>query len=211
MDSGGFTEMHRFGKWTLSAKEYAKFAQRCSGEIGKLQWVAPQDYMCEKTALKASGLTVKEHQRLTVDNFLELRQLLGELVIPVLQGWEHDDYLICCDMYEKVGIDLTKEKVIGLGSVCRRNSTESINRIIESMQPLKLHGFGIKGSAFIENLDRLVSADSMAWSMQARFDRPLVGCTHKRCEACYEYANWWRSNLLKRIPDQRYRQQKLTI
>lgn len=204
MDSGGFTQLHKHGQWTITAKDYATFVQRCFDEIGKLQWAAPQDWMCEETALKKSGLTVKEHQRLTIENFLELRELLGELIIPVLQGWEHDDYLICCDLYEKAGVDLTQEKVIGLGSVCRRNATKSINQIIESLQPLNLHGFGIKGEAFLANLDKLVSADSMAWSFTARYQPRLEGCpdTHKTCANCYRFANQWRNKLLNKVPGQ---------
>ena len=97
--------------------------------------------MCETTALKSTGLTVHDHQVLTVDNFLELRQLLGEVVVPVLQGWEYDDYHRCVEMYDKAGVDLSSEPTIGLGSVCRRHALKEITHIITSLQPLKLHWF----------------------------------------------------------------------
>jgi hypothetical protein len=153
--------------------------------------------MCEATALKQTGLTVKEHQRLTVENFLELRDLLGMLVIPVLQGWECDEYLECVDMYEKSGVDLSLEPVVGVGSICRRGASQAITKVIRSLQPLKLHGFGVKGDCYLDNIDLLVSADSMAWSRSARYQPPLEGCTnHKNCANCRIYALRWREKML---------------
>lgn len=44
--------------------------------------------MCEPSMLKKTGKTVQEHQTLTINNFIELRQLAADLpIIPVLQGW----------------------------------------------------------------------------------------------------------------------------
>jgi len=41
-----------------------------------------------------------------------------------------------------------------------------------------------------------VSADSMAWSLQARLLPPTPGHTHKSCANCLEFALDWRSDLL---------------
>ena len=197
LDSGGFTELHKYGRWEISATEYARRVQMYVDETGKLDWAAPQDWMCEATALKRTGLTVKEHQRLTVENFLELRDLLGMIVIPVLQGWERDEYLECVDLYEKSGVDLTLEPVVGVGSICRRGANSAITKVIKSLQPLKLHGFGVKGDCYLANIDLLVSADSMAWSRSARYQSPLEGCTtHKTCANCRIYALRWREKML---------------
>ena len=140
--------------------------------------------MCETSALRATGLSVEEHQIKTVRNFLQLRDMLGPILIPVLQGWSRDSYLQCVDMYEREGVDLNKEAVIGLGSVCRRNADTEITEIIESLQPLNLHGFGIKGVTYNSNKHLLTSADSMAWSFWARYEPPLDGCTHQSCANC---------------------------
>jgi len=196
LDSGGFTQLHKYGTWTISSEEYANFVKRCDDEIGNLAWAAPQDWMCEETALRQSGLSVREHQDRTISNFLDLRQRLGSLVIPVIQGWDRDEYLECCDLYEKAGVDLSSEDVIGLGSVCRRNADSDIAEIINTLQPLNLHGFGIKGKSYIENYGSLVSADSMAWSFTAR---PLPNCSHRKCSWCYEYADLWRSRILNKV------------
>ncbi len=199
LDSGGFTEMHKFGEWRLSSSDYATQVMRYADEIGHLDWVAPQDWMCEPSALAMSGRTVAEHQDLTVRNFVDLRQRLGLLVVPVLQGWDYDDYLRCVDLYAAEGVDLESERTIGLGSVCRRQAEGDIARIIASLMPLRLHAFGVKGNAFVANSDRLISADSMAWSYQARRNEPLPGCRHRCCNHCQPYALRWRRRLLRRI------------
>ena len=196
LDSGGFTELHKYGEWSMPAAEYAKTVNRYIDEIGMLDWAAPQDWMCEATALRATGLSVKEHQVKTVRNFLELRDILGPVLIPVLQGWSKDSYLECVDMYEKEGVDLNNEDVIGLGSVCRRHADAEISDIITMLQPLKLHGFGIKGNTYKSNKHLLTSADSMAWSFWARYEAPLEGCTHKSCANCRYYALQWREKMV---------------
>jgi hypothetical protein len=196
LDSGGFTELHKYGEWLMPAAEYAKTVNRYIDEIGMLDWAAPQDWMCEASALRATGLSVKEHQVRTVNNFVDLRDRLGEVVIPVLQGWSRDSYLECEEMYDKAGIDLNAERVIGLGSICRRNADAEITQIIEALQPLKLHGFGVKGKVYQQNKYFLTSADSMAWSFWARYDAPLEGCTHQSCANCRIYALQWREKVV---------------
>ena len=60
LDSGGFTEIHTYGRWEMSPADYATQVRRYDDEIGKLDWCAPQDWMCEASALAASGLTVAD-------------------------------------------------------------------------------------------------------------------------------------------------------
>ncbi|MFI5615635.1 MBL fold metallo-hydrolase [Amycolatopsis sp. NPDC051903] len=45
-----------------------------------------------------------------------------------------------------VGIDLTQERLVGLGSVCRRDSTAEIAAIVTALwaRGIRLHGFGAK-------------------------------------------------------------------
>ncbi len=195
LDSGGYGQLHRHGEWTFTPEQYAKECKRYADEMGNLEWVAPMDWMCEPSARQETGLSVAEHQKRTLENFLYLRQLLGELVIPVLQGWEYDDYQRCVDMFDKAGIDLTKERCVGLGSVCRRNAKNEICDIVYSLQPIRLHAFGVKGSAYIELAHLLESADSTAWSMEARWKPSLPECNHTtmncRSAHCYNYATYW--------------------
>ena len=206
LDSGGFTELHKYGEWLMPAVEYAQVVNRYIDEIGMLDWAAPQDWMCETSALRATGLSVEEHQIKTVRNFVQLRDMLGPILIPVLQGWSRDSYLQCVDMYEREGVDLNKEAVIGLGSVCRRNADAEITEIIESLQPLNLHGFGIKGATYHSNKHLLTSADSMAWSFWARYEPPLSGCTHQSCANCRRYALQWREKMVSGIMERVFKE-----
>jgi hypothetical protein len=62
LDSGGFTEVMREGKWITDPDQYAARVQRYSDEITHLEWAAPQDWMCGQAPLKATGLSVLTHQ-----------------------------------------------------------------------------------------------------------------------------------------------------
>lgn len=222
LDSGGFTELNLHGRWTTTAAQYVADVRRFRDEIGRLEWAAPQDWMCEPTVLAKTGLTVEEHQIRTVQNFVELRSLAPDLpIIPVLQGWSVIDYWRCADIYNDAGINLAAEPLVGVGTVCRRQggiSGSSIMTTLASMS-LKLHGFGFKtqglkwcASAPAISLaqlhsDRprpdslLVSADSLAWSYDARRSDPLDGHTHGHCGNCLEYALGWRRNLAQTLAE----------
>ena len=199
LDSGGFTELNLFGGWKTKERQYARDVLRYQDEIGQLEWAAPQDWMCEPFMLKRTGLSLAQHQRLTIKNFLHLRHALGTIIIPVLQGWELDDYLRCVDMYEAEGVDLYQEELVGLGSVCRRQNTSEAAHIVRALSDLPLHGFGMKTTGLAVYADALASADSMAWSFRARRDHPLPGCTHKSCANCIRYARRWRRRISEDI------------
>lgn len=93
LDSGGFTELAKFGGWTLTAADYVREVRRAVADIGGLEWASAQDWMCEPAMLARTGLTVLEHQRLTVANYLELLERAPDLpFVPVLQGWTLADY-----------------------------------------------------------------------------------------------------------------------
>ena len=217
LDSGGFTELQMHGRWTVSTDDYAVEVQRFRRVYGaRLQWAAPQDWMCEPIVIAGgaaargvkfagTGLSVEEHQRRTVANFVDLRRALGEIVIPVLQGWTITDYWRCEDMYRAAGVDLAQEPTVGIGSVCRRQNTGEATRILASLVPLRIHGFGFKKEGIARAHPLLVSADSMAWSDTARrgvllpgHDAPGDGrrLGHKNCANCLDYALQWRRELL---------------
>jgi hypothetical protein len=54
--------------------------------------------------------------------------------IPVLQGWTLQDYLRCIELYQAAGVNLTEAPIVGVGSVCRRQSTAEIGQIMLMLQ-----------------------------------------------------------------------------
>lgn len=238
IDSGGFSELQKYGRWRLPAVGYVALIRRIVGQLGPelCQWVAPQDCMCEdlviyggigprglvfKGTREMRGLkpgdpeqdrptAVRIHQRLTVQNYVELTELAPEIhFIPVLQGQTLDDYEHCDQLYREAGVDLTAAPVVGLGSVCRRQATNEIDEIVTHFHAkgYRLHGFGVKTLGLGLYGDKLVSADSLAWSEDAR-RRPesfrpvhLPGAVrHANCANCPEYAVWWHRRLVNKYP-----------
>lgn len=211
LDSGGFTELQDFGAWTIAPEEYIDLVRRYRDEIGNLQWAAPMDWMCEPVVIRGgkvgpvvfagTRLSVQEHQWRTVHNFLWLRDVAPELPwIPVIQGWEPDDYQRCADLYEMNGVDLASEPTVGVGTVCRRQHTEEAVTIFSQLaaRGLRLHGFGLKVQGLQKCAQYLTSSDSMAWSYGARRKPPFCGSkTHKNCANCWIYAQMWRKRVVE--------------
>lgn len=199
LDSGGFTELSMHGTWTVPARQYAAEVRRFRDEIGGLAWAAPQDWMCEPAVLAKTGLTVDEHQRRTVENFLDLRDVAPDLPwIPVLQGWTIGDYWRHEEAYAAAGVDLASAQTVGVGTVCRRQNTTSAVSIMSTLAHggLRLHGFGFKLTGLRAAHRHLASADSLAWSLEARKSPPMPGHTHASCANCLEWALLWRERAL---------------
>lgn len=202
LDSGGFSEIHKHGRWTQRPEDYVARVRRYADEVGRLDFAAPQDWMCEPQQLAKTGLTVPDHQVRTIDSVVQLRTMAPGLPwLPVLQGWEPDDYLRHRDAYAERGIDLTQEPRVGVGSVCRRQSTKMAESLIHrlSADGISVHAFGFKRLGLPGTHRALGSADSMAWSYRARRSDPLPGCTHRNCANCLRYALQWRAELLERL------------
>jgi hypothetical protein len=198
LDSGGFTELALHGAWRTSIGEYVAAVARYSEQIGRLQWAAPMDWMCEPSMIEATGRSVQAHQELTVGNYLDLRG--HGPFIPVLQGWTLADYERCVELYESAGVELRSAPLVGVGSVCRRQRTAEIAQIMRSLHDagIATHGFGVKKEGVARYGRLLRSADSLAWSYAARRTWPLAGCRHAHCGNCPRFALRWRADVLAR-------------
>lgn len=204
LDSGGYTELRKHGTWTTSPADYAADVARYTDQISHLDWAAVQDWMCEDDALKATGRTVANHQALTITSLLDLRTIAPHLPwVPVLQGRTVDDYRRHRDAYTAAGIDLTVEPVVGLGSVCRRQSTRPVHDLIRELASggIRLHAFGFKTTGLAAVGEHLYSADSMAWSYAARRTPadPLCAPFHDHCSNCPRFAHHWVERLTARM------------
>lgn len=200
LDSGGFTELTMHGRWIVTPQQYVADVRRWFDQIGPAEWCAPQDWMCEPHMLELTGKTVAEHQRLTVANYLELRSLAPDLpFVPVLQGWEFEDYMRHIEDYRAAGVNLADLPTVGVGSVCRRQATGMAEDLMRELhgRGIRAHGFGFKIDGLRRCAKFMASSDSMAWSLAARKSPPLPGCTHRSCANCHKYALRWREKVLR--------------
>lgn len=172
MDSGAFTTLHTYGGYPQSVAVYAAEIQRWR-TTGQLLAAVTQDYLCEPAMLARTGGTVAEHQRLTIARYdALLAHDTGVYIMPVLQGYHPAEYACHVQQY---GVRLAPDAWVGVGSVCQRQGMpKAIARVLDAIHAvrpdLRLHGFGVKCTALCSPLVRahLWSADSMAWSYQAR-------------------------------------------
>jgi hypothetical protein len=200
LDSGAFTELSTFGEWTVPSMTYAREVQRWQKTVGNLQWASIQDWMCEPFILAKTGLRQDQHQSRTIANYRELLAFAPDVPwVPVLQGWEFDDYIRHLKQYACAGYDLTKLPLVGLGSVCRRQDTAMAEELIRHLYGLgvKLHLFGFKTKGLKNVYPFATSSDSTAWSYQARRGKPLAGCLHQKCNNCMIYALQWRNRVVR--------------
>jgi hypothetical protein len=175
MDSGAFTTIAKHGGYPSPVSEYAADIRAICGRQmhGNLLAVVAQDYMCEAWMLAKTGLTVADHQRLTIERYDALLAChQGVYVIPVLQGYTPESYV---DHVRQYGARLAQGAWVGVGSICKRNGDPAaiwrvLNAIKTERSDLRLHGFGLKLTALKSGLirDMLETADSMAWSFAAR-------------------------------------------
>jgi len=172
MDSGAFTELQTHGRYRQGVEAYAELVNRIAAFDPGLTAVVAQDFMCESLILDRTGLTIGEHQRLTIDRYDQLLALSRVQIIPVLQGFRVEHYLQHLEIY---GDRLAPGAYFGVGTLCKRNGApyqvEAILTAIKIRRPdLRLHGFGLKTTSLRSDLVQrcLHSADSMAWSYAAR-------------------------------------------
>ena len=175
IDSGAFQELAQHGRYRHDPDAYAAEIDRLVAISPCIEFAVSQDYMCEPFILEKTGLSLADHQRLTIERYDAISRLVRSVpVMPVLQGYALGDYLQHLVGY---GDRITPGMRVGVGSICKRNvnvgEIETILIALKQARPdLRLHGFGIKttslGSGVVR--DCLYSADSMAWSFAARYE-----------------------------------------
>lgn len=205
IDSGAYIALNGTNKqvpWFADDDTYGGMVARYADNSGyPPDFCAPRDMPCEPNVRKITGLSVRDHQEMSTDSYLWLEREFPWLPwVPVLQGWEPDDYRVHERMYQDAGVDLAAAKRVGIGSICRRGHLPGIVEVIEQFAEdgYQLHGFGIKTTALPAIGHLLRSADSMAWSFHARKSKTrLNGCEHTGdCRNCYRYAAHWRGQVL---------------
>lgn len=182
IDSGAFTELTTHGGYRTGVKEYARELRRLhDAGVVRITAAVAQDFMCEPFVLAKTGLSVAEHQRLTIRRYDQLVACrLPFRIMPVIQGYEPDEYARHVRAY---GARLKPGAWVGVGSVCKRNASPAavlavLEAILDVRPDLGLHGFGLKSTALRSRAVRslLDSADSMAWSWAARRQGRNANC-----------------------------------
>lgn len=152
VDSGAFTKLAKHGRYPEPVSVYAAQLHRLHIQgVVQIAVAACQDYMCEPFMLAKTGLTVADHQRLTIERYDELIVELHRLfdgpppfeVMPVLQGFAVSDYLSHIEQY---GTRLKPGMWVGVGSVCKRQGSVAViedllSAIKGARSDLRLHGF----------------------------------------------------------------------
>ena len=180
-DSQAFRVLELHGEHQLSPEAYAAIAERVAQLCPEVTPVT-QDYMCEdyifQKRFEHTGVryTIAQHQALTIERYDLIRAALDKdiYLMPVLQGYKPHEY---AQHVRDYGARLAHGAWVGVGSVCKRNGDPSaIRDVLYAIRcvrrDLKLHGFGLKQTAISWHSgairDMLHSADSMAWSLNAR-------------------------------------------
>lgn len=189
MDSGSFTELLIHGRYRYSVADYAAQIRRWA-RCGTLLSAVAQDYMCEPQILARTGGTIDVHQHHTIERYdLLLAERPGVYIMPVLQGFQPEDYVRHIHLY---GDRLKPGQLVGVGSICKRNTHPGtiaavLRSIKQARQDLALHGFGVKISSLADARvrDLLHSADSLAWSLAERYE----GRSANNWRAAVRFAN----------------------
>lgn len=177
LDSGAFSTVSRHGGYPHPPEDYVPVIDRWRKmATGRLMRAVCEDLMCEPWMLARTGLSIADHQRITIDRYAVARAACGSIMMPVLQGYAPSDYADHVHQYEARGY-LSHGEWTGVGSVCKRQGRPDaiaavLSAILEERPDLRLHGFGVKIQSLSDAAvrDRLYSADSMAWSFAARYE-----------------------------------------
>jgi hypothetical protein len=210
-DSGGYSVLTTHGRYPYTPSQYLERRRRQRDAWGpQLGWCAGMDWMCEPEARQRTGLTVRQHQARTVENWEELCSLAKgtDDVIPVLQGYELGEYLDHLELYDRRGHDLRRAALVGVGSICRRQRTDMVFTLLKVLHGygLPLHAFGMSTPGLLRCWPFLVSTDSMAWSQAARRKRRLLPecrrstrTRHRTCANCARWAVRWHDSRIQRV------------
>ena len=119
LDSGAFSQVTMFGDFIQSPAEYVRLAVSFQ-DAGDLACIATQDYMCEPSVIaklqsQGRAASVRIHQKKTVERYIQImdegiKQGLKVPVMPVLQGWEVEDYVDHYLLYRRMLNEVSAER-----------------------------------------------------------------------------------------------------
>lgn len=187
MDCGGFHWLNKMKEYPFTVEQYHEFLKSVPIDYG-----VSMDYMCESNVLP--HMSIKERIEKTVLRLFDLSVIREEdddanyTVLPVIQGYDPEDYWMCYDMIRELGFNY---KYYGIGSVCRRSISKEIFYITNEIRrylpdDVKLHGFGVKRLVLEKDLLYFDTMDSSSWVSYPRgsrifdFDRKTMKVTPEK-------------------------------
>lgn len=174
LDSAGFVAAVKYGDYRWSLEDYVDLAQSHDWTFWSSMDYCVEPQVSRDRPLRILRIAATAQMLMLLNNEADRRSMKRPM--PVLQGWDADEYLLCAEW-------LPLEKwpdLVGIGSVCRRhlNGPDGILSIVDKLDQalpphVKFHMFGVKSSALapLVNHPRIASMDSMAWDFGARMER----------------------------------------
>ena len=174
LDSAGFVAAVRYGGFPWSLSDYISLAAAYP-----FKWWASADY-CVEAEIARDREEVIDRLSRTIRANRDCRRLgedlgIADTLMPVIQGRRPTDYERCVDA---LWGSLRPGAVVGVGSMCRReiHGPEGLIAVIDHLDQIlpagiRLHGFGVKGSALpflLPFQHRIASIDSQAYGISAR-------------------------------------------
>lgn len=176
LDSAGFVAAQTYGGFPWTADAYVALATAYPfRRFASLDYCTEPEIACDRhEVLDRLSRTIRANRdcRMLAADYGILDRLM-----PVIQGRSPSDYERCIDSLWQA---MTPGTVLGVGSMCRREiaGPEGLVAVFEHLDRVlppgvRLHGFGIKGSAlpYLTPLaHRIASIDSQAYGIAARRD-----------------------------------------
>lgn len=175
LDSAGFHAQAAWGGYPWTPEAYVH------GLCAAYPWTRFSSMdLCVEEEVARDRIEVRERVAKTVALNHACQRLSADLgiqdrLMPVIQGSLPEDYLRC---YDSLSAMIGEERVIGVGSMCRRRTTgdDGILAVVEALhrelpRGVTLHLFGLKSDAAeaVADLDgRVASIDSQAYGVTAR-------------------------------------------
>jgi len=166
LDCGGYVFFNEHGYFPFTAAAYLNLVAYL-----KPDYYASMDYPCEPSISSAlSGMDVMARIRATVENcqlLADMECMTGGSLVPVIQGWQVEDYQFCLDLYLSAGLI---RPYMAVGSMCTRSNTAEIADLVIGVHAAatragvkQLHFFGLKRSDYLRPVQYLIhSQDSAA-------------------------------------------------
>ena len=198
LDSAGYSALKFHGGYQWRLEQYLELG--CSYPW---DWYASMDYCCEPDV---SPIDAKGRMIFTFYQYAMSRKIIDKwreelpwcrYPVPVIQGWETRDYLEMIQWYDDWIFQGEWPDMVAVGSVCRRDSTNEIIDIVESILSnipanVNLHLFGVKSrSLLFLNVDRIDSIDSCAWDISSRKKASKLGVPNTILMRSTEMQEWY--------------------